>query len=1209
MNIVDPFATKASGDIVDPFESKGVIDPFAKTEVDSAGKVFAKSAVESGVKSVFSLPGMLAGARYGAGIGAMMGGPASVSGIPEVIGAIGGGIIGGIAAGSVYEGIKEQISKAIPQDIAEASGFDRADLARGQKEHPYAAFAGGLAGSLVAFRPGKIDPIKVSPTKEIGELTQRAGMAGIAGGGEAVSEAMDKHQKMDPWKIAGAAAWGGFAAKPTQLTERMGGLFSKYSPVGKVDPKELIGEKTKMEYEIPEEVNGVPVKQGPTGRKRADGTYVAATFHRGTPQPESSVKAQRTLDVLSELSKSEPELLKLYKDDPDRLLARVADKHFDNLPDDIKQFLYNKPARDAETGETHRIGSPSEIGGGGDWNIHGTHIFDLRTLAENKGTSPEIRIDPVQATKDFETKPWTKPKVADVKPLPEDAFNSPDEWIQFLLAHEEMHTKVSRPEWVSKGEHENLINELALEHVRANPIADRPTAGFRGKFESMDDVRDSLWQVDNLPRLDKILGQQLRRSALEAGMNEDNMVNIRRSFEGENVKLTPEEQSFKDGYYKDLVGEVRKINEELQRRGQADRVGLSADHFPRQTLPPKATLTERIKKAIFGTDSVWDPNIQKVQAGQQERGIFKTNDGRIIEVNVNKETGKRRVIAWKLNDKFNPKLPESKTNSRYRPRLVGFLEEGTSVHSGKPVDVYKLKYSRGANGQPVASKEVFRIEPGEAKVDEIEAVSPYRYNKDSLGVLVDRIQEGRQQLRALDFIDDFKKSDLFKQNAYKLESNRPPPAGYKIPKSIDRMPALSGYAFEPRLADIIENFAVSHTPNALTKLSGVMVKNMMLNPLPHMSNEAFHWYNARGLSGWVTPSGIKRFMTTGGPALKEVITQGKEFQEMIKAGANMLSADVRVSALETQMFNQGLKEFVQTPEAKSLAKELGLTIPKLYDTISRQSSLAMWTVRDAMYMQLVSERMKYEGLSREAAIKDVERHMPNYRMPERVGEKVMGAQLSRALSETLQNPNVSVFSRYHYGMVKSLVETAKEMGGVYGKEGAKHGWDSAAAIAVAIAIMYPMLDALAVSMTGNKNASVRRAGPYHLGNSIYEVAHGAKEPTAVLNSVFTFNPALLGLAQLGFNHKLYNGQPVYHPTDDPGLIARDVGKYAVQQLPVASSSMRASAETGGGLKQWAAQQMDIKAPTDEQQARIDKVIQRNKTASEKRRLKKDLGLD
>ena len=374
----------------------------------------------------------------------------------------------------------------------------------------------------------------------------------------------------------------------------------------------------------------------------------------------------------------------------------------------------------------------------------------------------------------------------------------------------------------------------------------------------------------------------------------------------------------------------------------------------------------------------------------------------------------------------------------------------------------------------------------------------------------------------------------------------------------------------------------------------------MLNPLPHMLNEGWHLFNARGLTVWVTPAGIYRFAKTGMPALKSVLLQDKAYRETLELGGSLLSARVRNSAFAEEMFAKANKEFSQTPEFQSLAKRIGMKPLQLYDAISRKANIAMWTVRDMMYMQLLNETMQYKNMTRAEAIKDVERHMPNYRIP----HKVMGF---RALSQVLQDPRVTVFSRYHYGLVNSLSNTVADIAAIrHGQAGVRqflHGMDTAAAIAVAIAVLYPLQDMVAQRLSGNEDATVRRAGPYHIFHALHGMATLEKDPMAVVASFFTFNPALLAGAQLIVDRKLYNGQPIYNPEDSAEKIWSDITDYSLGQWPLVGQGMKAMKEEDEGFKNWLMRQLDIESPTMETVMKREKMVGRKEKAGTRRTMK------
>jgi hypothetical protein len=417
--------------------------------------------------------------------------------------------------------------------------------------------------------------------------------------------------------------------------------------------------------------------------------------------------------------------------------------------------------------------------------------------------------------------------------------------------------------------------------------------------------------------------------------------------------------------------------------------------------------------------------------------------------------------------------------------------------------------------------------------------------------------------------------------------------------------------FPTRVANIINDFARVWDPTVLTNLTNIIVKNMMINPIAHMLNEAFHLYNARGLSGWVTPGGIARFQKTGKDAINDVINLTDFYEETIRLGGSLLAPGTRASAFQEALFGKGLNEFSKTGEFKELANDMGVSLKQLYNNISKQSNRAMWITRDIMYMQYLREIMATKGVSHAEAIAYAEKHMPNYRLPSIVGEKVVGENLGRGLSYVMQNPNISVFSRYHYGMVKSLVNMVREVGAIRkGAEGVKEfkqGMDSAAAVAVALAVVYPLMDMMAKSLTDNDKAKFRRAGPYHLIHAMEDVVAGAKSPAAAMNSVFTFNPALSGLVQLGMNTNWYSGQAIYNPQSDPVTLASDLTRYMGMQLPMASQTLRAQNDrTGEGFDAMAARQIDIESPTAAQYVSTEKRKREAAKDSLRRQLERQL---
>lgn len=647
--------------------------------------------------------------------------------------------------------------------------------------------------------------------------------------------------------------------------------------------------------------------------------------------------------------------------------------------------------------------------------------------------------------------------------------------------------------------------------------------------------------------------------------------------------LSPEEQVIYDKYYAPLIAELNKGYEYLKNINPdlANQLGGMKDgkfFFSRMMNP----LTREQIKVMQENGTYEDPNFfgkiknTFAELGGKLEGGFDFNLGKLSSASktrsfwvIKERNGDRTVVQIAKDGKiFKWENQKAKLLGKMPQRDL-LLKEGDTFFGGH--------LSQGS-------------------IKELEDHAPITYNRNSLAVLLEKMKEVREEVRQDLFLKELMSSPMMKEIALPTHADgklQEIPEGYAVPKNVQKYPPLAGYMFPTRVANIINDFAKVWEPTVLTNLTNIIVKNMMVNPIAHMLNEAFHLYNARGLSGWVTPGGIARFHKYGKLAIDDVVNLSHFYEETIRLGGSLLSPGTRVTAFQEALYGKGLGEFSKTNEFKELASDMGVSLKQLYNNLSKQSNRAMWITRDIMYMQYLREIMETKGLSHVESIAYAERHMPNYRLPAMVGEKVVGENIGRGLSYVMQNPNVSVFSRYHYGMVKSLVNMVREVGAI--KEGAagvkefKQGIDSAAAVAVALAVVYPLMDMMAKSMTDNKEAKYRRAGPYHLIHAMEDVVSGAKAPAAAINSVFTFNPALSGLVQLGMNTNWYNGQTIYNPQSDPVTLASDLSRYVAQQLPMASQALRAQNDrTGEGVQAMAARQIDIESPTDAQYVSTEK---------------------
>ena len=1062
------------------------------------------------------------------------------------------------------------------------------------------------------------------------------------------------------------------------------GLMGVHIPTPHPSAKALTKQTLARPKVLPQQTpNGIPVVvdtviDSKTGNPavRADGSPVAARIYR-EPIEDFTTNAKKAQSVLAEIKalaeKSDSNLKQIYKDDPDRLYARVADENFNLLSEEAQRFLINKPAQDFETGAIHRIGQfTDDAGSYGNMNVHGSHIFNLRTMAEETqvvGKRPtEIRIDVEQIYKDFDNKPWTNPKVEGVEPLPATAFKTPEEYMEFVLTHEEMHGNVSRPANVSKGQHETLINEMALNAITERRIESVfEKAGLKDLFKNPDlptfngNIGDYLYNLKNLVKEDQHSFMALEKALMKEGLDLPTMQKLRRyaerTLEGnerignvikpikdqirklyednskyynegslrskmnpegkngwqqfpyrkevtannkkiadlrskiidiesklaEREKLNPKEQAFWEKVYSPFLDNIVKTNKELIDRGLMDYVetnsSITGGYFPRIKNPKAKTTAEAIKESL-GWSSKYDTNTGDlttyVNNAQKDRAFFALEDS----------NGRRQI------------------GNAFTTEKGTFL---TLWQDGNKVKTMKLQNGELFKpGETILGRKV-----KEATTDELNFHTDGQYVENSLGVLGVRAIETRDTLRMNNAISDLINSDWFKQNAVPIESGKVIPEGFRPPEHWTNTPQLRNYALKEDFARAVEDFNRPMQDTVFTKGSNVIVKNMMLNPLPHMHNELFHWGMTRGASGFLNPMALARLGKTLPTAVKEVMNEGQIYRQIMREGGSVMSANVRNNMWLDKSFQMGMKELKRDKFFDKLANAMGRKPAEFYQKVSMNSNKAMWTVRDILYTQVIMEKMQ-KGMTMPEAIKSVERHLPNYRLPTTVGSALIGDKAGRVVSKALQNPNLVLFARYKHGMLSSIANTVKDLAEVrnvgkknFDKAKFYEGVDTAAAVAIAIGVMYPIFDNI-VSAIGDALGSdaveykVRRPGASHIFDAINYIAKSEKDQYALLSALVTFNPVLQTMFELGANYQLYNRRNIYNPEDEGELIAGDLTQYLANRIPMASQYGQASNDYGGGLSELLFRQFDVKTKTADQLERIEDQVERRKTAAENR---------
>jgi len=430
-------------------------EPVAKPKIDTSSiGAFASSAGES----LAATPGVLAGARAGMAI------PQPVWAKP--ISGVVGGVVGGILASEGITSLEGVFDKAFGTNIQKTRQAQ-------QEQQPISSLAGQVAGALPFMRPGMPSSAK-----------QAAIGAGVLGTVGAVQRAATGGDAFDPKAVAIDVGMGAFT-KPTKLGQRILG-HPVEKPLLKVDTTPV------------EPPPGATPEEKEAFLKKVQATK--AEKEAKAPLVEAAIKNKET----GEIERMGP------KHDQERKDA-TKDTHEEGFIDELGNFhertaAVDQAKRAGQIPEDHVLESPPGETPGlhtGDLRKAGVEAFKLADIPDSveglpivttldkvrpdgsrvgattrrdaTGQPLRIDIDVDHLYTQFKDKPWTKPKVEGVEALPEDAFKTPQEWIDFVLQHEAEHVKNPKVEGQTKGEYEDQINKAALKTLAEKKASAPPS--------------------------------------------------------------------------------------------------------------------------------------------------------------------------------------------------------------------------------------------------------------------------------------------------------------------------------------------------------------------------------------------------------------------------------------------------------------------------------------------------------------------------------------------------------------------------------------------------------------------------------------------------------------------------------------------------------------------------------------------------------------
>lgn len=605
---------------------------------------------------------------------------------------------------------------------------------------------------------------------------------------------------------------------------------------------------------------------------------------------------------------------------------------------------------------------------------------------------------------------------------------------------------------------------------------------------------------------------------------------IYHSFEDPSVTLSPRAQEIKSKAIEPIMAKNAKMKDMLSVLGV--KTGPDVDNY--------------VGRIPLGDNSIVN-QIKSVLPQNAPKGIN----------TFAPEMQSRKVFGMEGAGEQDLHLMQSKGNNTYQV-----------WRGGKVVGSGKLGADDLANKQVSFMGEKFDLTDSTTKA--IEANTPLRYHHDALLSAINGNVNLNEALRNAQFLEQFKHSPEFKQLVAPPSATAP--EGFREVS----IPQLKGYQFSPRVANVLDDFSGAGKNGALETLGNinrVTVGALFWNPLPHIANVLDHAITQGGLVGnamaltYKLPSNIKNMVQ----AHNEVMNMGPLYRQALKEGAGLIYPSV-----VTKNFAESMAQQLGTEQGMGkVASAWGYANPaEMVKRVYAFSAKSLWSWNDAIMMHSYIDKMQTghfgvgEGMGLKGAIQETEKHIPNYRIP----DKVAG---SRELSRLLQSPAATAFGRYDYGrlasygnMIKDLVSKDSSIG-----DRAK-ALDQMAMLAVSSMVIYPALDHAIQKATGNDNATLRRFGAAGPVDAVHQFVTGQKNLPMLMSNLLPISPALKLPVELMSGTDTFSGQRI-------GSKGEPVSKYLGQQVsPVGMGQQVASGKKSA--TEVLAAQMGINLPSQKE---------------------------
>jgi hypothetical protein len=674
-----------------------------------------------------------------------------------------------------------------------------------------------------------------------------------------------------------------------------------------------------------------------------------------------------------------------------------------------------------------------------------------------------------------------------------------------------------------------------------------------------------------------------------------------------------------------LMQLVDRLPKALNNPEALEKVYLARESGKISSLPPfLQRLYEQHLEPIFEQNDKLFDNIQKLapdrigpevkdhvyrilKGDTSENNILKTGESTDPVEGINAISTAQRGPA--LNRRFV--ALERQDGKRF---VIALNDNGFTIwKNGSPQRIVDPTFNYKAGDKLTVGKNTFTMK--EAMTPEIEVhakmdggKSAEYYHNAALSATAANAYLG-SMARHLQYLETLKKDPAFTRFAS--------PPGSKAPDSwvTTSLPNFKDWKMDPQLSHVMNDYAQpgfnEANLNFMRRLSQAVTKTIFWLPTAHINNVGSHWFVGRGWD-WITPKGYQGLVVDGAKAIKSVISQDAFQSQMREHGAGSIYGGVLTQNFMEKLGKAAGEDIRRNPSKwDPIAKTLGVGPSDLARAIYNGSSKMMWAANDMFLTHQVMENMR-KGMDMPEAIQHAERHIPNYRVPTTV---LNGGRSGRIMSQVMQDPLVTSFGRYHYGVYNSYAHMVKDL-----VQGDGHRKLEAIGNLMALGIMAfavkPLFDAGAKYLTGNDKAEVQSRGPLGPLHHVARSGEALSDPMQFARSTVTIPPLTSTILETLFN-KDWRGKSIVEPgtfskaahgsIKDMGRVAVQEGEHALRGLvsPVGTAEGVAAKDISpaGGLRD---QVLDIRNPSAAQK-KYEANIARTSEKAVKSRFKKPPG--